>query len=362
MFNKFIVPSIAIAGIALTIYSVRAQSSPAVITTSPLVEPVRSPYLNTVSGSGLVEASSENIRISPSIAGVVAEVFVQPRDWVEKGTPLFRIDDREYRAERLIRESELKLAESQLSTLMAQPRQEDVPIAEAERDAAAAMAENARSEARRAAELLPGDAIDAQTEESLRREATRAEAHLQLAEAQLVKLLAGAWEPEVEEAQAAVMQAKARLAAVDVDLERLIVRAPISGEVLSSTVRPGQYAALGTQEELMTLGETKTLRLRVDIDENDAWRVNPDSEATAFLRGNPDINAPVQFFRIEPSVVPKKSLTGSNSERTDTRVLQVLFTVPRAEFPAYVGQLVDVRISASPVSAQSTKQPTGGKS
>jgi hypothetical protein len=46
-------------------------------------------------------------------------------------------------------------------------------------------------------------------------------------------------------------------------------------------------------------------------------------------------------------VIPKRSLTGSSSERVDTRVLQVVYSFPRESMPAYVGQLVDVYIEAA---------------
>ena len=42
------------------------------------------------------------------------------------------------------------------------------------------------------------------------------------------------------------------------------------------------------------------------------------------LRGHPHLEFPLTFVRVEPYVVPKKSLTGDNTERVDTRVLQVI--------------------------------------
>jgi hypothetical protein len=54
----------------------------------------------------------------------------------------------------------------------------------------------------------------------------------------------------------------------------------------------------------------------------------------------------LRFVRVEPMVVPKKSLTGDNTERVDTRVLQVIYAIERSEYPAYVGQQLDVFIDA----------------
>jgi hypothetical protein len=41
-------------------------------------------------------------------------------------------------------------------------------------------------------------------------------------------------------------------------------------------------------------------------------------------------------------VVPKKSLTGDNTERVDTRVLQVIYRVDRDGTGLFVGMQVDV--------------------
>jgi hypothetical protein len=36
---------------------------------------------------------------------------------------------------------------------------------------------------------------------------------------------------------------------------------------------------------------------------------------------------PLRFVRVEPYLIPKKSLTGDSTERVDTRVMQVLFAI-----------------------------------
>ena len=50
----------------------------------------------------------------------------------------------------------------------------------------------------------------------------------------------------------------------------------------------------------------------------------------------------MRFVRVEPYVIPKKSLTGDNTERVDTRVLQVIYQVDRDEPGLFVGMQVDV--------------------
>lgn len=93
--------------------------------------------------------------------------------------------------------------------------------------------------------------------------------------------------------------------------------------VLRVDVQPREYVAAGGGPALV-LGTVDELRVRVDIDENDAWRVRPEAPATASLKGNSAATMKLRFVRIEPYVVPKRSLTGASTERVDTRVLQVL--------------------------------------
>ena len=53
-------------------------------------------------------------------------------------------------------------------------------------------------------------------------------------------------------------------------------------------------------------------------------------------------------MRVEPHVIPKKSLTGDNTERVDTRVLQVIYALEQGPRRVYVGQQLDVYIEGAP--------------
>jgi HlyD family secretion protein len=143
----------------------------------------------------------------------------------------------------------------------------------------------------------------------------------------------------VSSAKAAVNGAEAEVKAVKTNLERLIVRSPMEGEILQVNIRPGEYAqAGGTAAPLVRMGNLDTLHVRVDIDENDSWRFKPDTKAIAFVRGNRDLKVDLAFVRVVPS------LTGSSTERVDTRVLQILYRFERSKLPVFVGQQIDVYI------------------
>jgi len=90
-------------------------------------------------------------------------------------------------------------------------------------------------------------------------------------------------------------------------------------------------------------------------DETDVWRVQAGDPAIARVRGNSQIAYPLDFVRFEPSVIPKKSLTGDSTERVDTRVLEVIYAL-RADARVYDGQQLDVFITNRTVA-----QPGGGR-
>ena len=73
----------------------------------------------------------------------------------------------------------------------------------------------------------------------------------------------------------------------------------------------------------------------------------PGQKGTAYIKGDTKNPVPLTFVRVEPYVIPKTSLTGASTERVDTRVLQVIYSLQRPKTtPIYVGQQVDVYIDA----------------
>ena len=59
------------------------------------------------------------------------------------------------------------------------------------------------------------------------------------AKADLEKILAGSWKEDIEIARAAVQLAESQVESIKINLERLIVRAPMDGEVLQLNVPAG---------------------------------------------------------------------------------------------------------------------------
>ena len=254
------------------------------------------PFESYIAGTGVVEAGSGNIAVGTPVSGIITEVFVTWGAAVKPGDPLFRIDARELHAK--------------LPPAAARAREAEATLAKAryERELAARVHEQ---------HLLSDEQFRSR-------------------------------QFEVQINEAAVSAARAEIEQINIEIGRRIVRAAMSGRVLQINARPGEFAESGAlPTPLMVIGDDVRLRVRVDIDEHDALRVEPTAPAIAVVRGSPEFNTALHFESIEPYVVPKRSLTGDVTERVDTRVLQVIYSFDRSALPVYVGQYLDVDIRAT---------------
>jgi HlyD family secretion protein len=349
MKRTYILTLLAMVGFAMAAYTVFAQGKPLPVA-EPVAEPSKAPYAAYVAGSGIVEASTRNIAVGTPVSGVVIEVLVEAGATVKAGDALFKLETRSLDADLLVEQASELSALANLQKLLDQPRAEDIPPLEARVKEAEANVADLK------AQLAMWQAVNdkravSQEELDRRRYAVEVgEARLSEAKAQLDLTRAGAWKPDVEVARAQVASAAARVKQIQIEIERLTVRSPVDGEVLQVNVRTGEFASAGTMSTpLMLVGSVEMLHVRVDVDENDAWRVKKGAKAKAFIRGNNALNAAIEYVRTEPYVIPKRSLTGESTERVDTRVLQVIFRFPRSSLPVYVGQLMDVFIEAEPL-------------
>jgi multidrug resistance efflux pump len=343
MFSRYVLPLAAVALLLWAVlHTVRAEHKPPKL--EPPVAPPRAPAGTAVAGAGIVEPETENISVGAVVPGVVTEVLVHVGDSVRKGTPLFRLDRRHLDAERHFRQANLESAQAQLERLKSQPREEEKPPSQARVEEARANLEDQEDQLRRSRALFAQQAIG--SEELVRRQQAAAVARAQYdrARAEHKLLLAGAWMRDLKVAEMSVSLAEAQLKQTEVEIDRLEVRALVDGQVLQVNVRPGEYVGAPPGQALVVLGNVDRLHVRVDIDEHDIPRFQPGEPARAMLRGDPSQTFELEFIRVEPYVIPKKSLTGDNTERVDTRVLQVIYHIKSTGQQLFVGQQVDVYV------------------
>ena len=346
--TQYLLPLVAMAMLGFALWYV-AKTKPVTRNPPPPIMPARSPYAATLAAAGIVEAQTENISVGSATPGVVVQVLVKVGDEVKAGQPLFRLDDRQLQGELAVKRAMVSQSKSELIRLEAEPRKEKIPVIVAQVNEARAAVIRETDALRRTEDLF---ARKVTTEQDLiaRREAfAGAQAALDKSQADLDLLKAGSWQYDRDVVSEAIAKAEADVAKAEIELDRLVVRALVAGEVLQVKVRPGEYVGTPPNQPLIILGNIETLHVRVDIDEYDISRFRQDVPATAVPRGNLQVRYPLKFVRVEPFVIPKKSLTGDNTERVDTRVLQVIYEFDPAGLPPlFVGQQVEVFIEAVP--------------
>jgi RND family efflux transporter MFP subunit len=288
---------LAFVGFAIAIIAViqADQATSVVAAPSPTPAP---PFSSYVEGTGITEASTGNIAIGTPVPGIVAAIDVTWGEEVKAGAPLFTIDDRDVKAQLL-------------------PVKAAVKQAQADLDKATYL-------------LAVGSGLDVGSSISK------------------VDLENRRYDVAIK--QAAVAAATAKVKEAEIEISRHTVRAPVAGRVLQINTRVGEYAPSGAlQSPLMLFGDDRLMYLRVSIDEEDAWRVRAQAPAVAFVRGNPNLKTPLTFVRFDPYLVSKTLLTGSSTDRTDTRVLHVVYSFLKSKLPVFVGQEMDAYIRAPPI-------------
>jgi len=300
----YILPLIAILGIGIAIITIIYSNKPP-SQHSQAILPFKPPYESYVVGAGIVEAGTGNILIGAPIPGIVMEIYVEVGDHVNVGDPLFKIDDRDLQAKLLTARARVKEAAASLQ----KPRQ--------------------RLELNKKVKKLDSEAVSEQDLLDLAADTAQAEAALELA--------------------------KAQLARIEKELEIHTVRALVAGEILQQKMHPGEFVEGSSSTPLLILGGNNRLNLRVDVDEHDAWSIQAGTEATAFVQGHPELSIPLKFEYTEPYMIPKRSLTGRSTERTDTRVLQVIYSFDPSGAPVYIGQQLDVYIHTPENSAKGAR-------
>ena len=306
--RNYFLPALAVIGaigaLLVVFWSQKKEPIPSI-----LFPPPKSPYESAIFGEGIVEAASENISIGSPFSEVITEIFVIEGDSVKAGAPLFKLDTRLY-------EAQAKTAKDQILASWV----------------------------------------------NLKNQQTQFEFYKQLTDKRAVSQLQ--YEQSYyafKEAEAQLKVAEAQLGEIKANIERSLICAPIDGEILQVNIHLGEVAPnvppasfqvitpySSSQFPLILMGNVKPFFLRIDIDEEDAWRYRKGAPAIAFVRGNSQMHFPLQFVRVEPYIIPKASFTGQTTERIDTRVLQVLYRFESQNLPIYGGQVLDVFLEAHP--------------
>jgi membrane fusion protein (multidrug efflux system) len=224
--------------------------------------------------------------VTPLVSGPVARVLVKETEIVQAGQPLVLLDDSDARIAVAQAEAALGQAERKVrgyvandAALAGQVGARDADVARARADLERAKTDLDRRQALASSGAVSGDELtsaknryaEAQAALAQAAAAKRAAEGNREANRVLIEGVDVAQNPEVA-------AARARLAQAQLDLDRTVIRAPLSGEVSKKTVEPGQHVQTGVP--IMQVVPTAEMFVDANFKEVQLDRVRPGQSVT----------------------------------------------------------------------------------
>jgi RND family efflux transporter MFP subunit len=261
-------------------------------------------------GSFLAEESSD---VAPSIGGRVAATPVEIGDFVKKGQVLCRLEERD--AQLKLDQMRAGLEQSRFSLSQAKSRvgwsgsdkfnPEMVPeaaSAKAAYDSAQATFKLASADAGRYENLVKSGDVSQSAYERYKTQAETAAASANSARKQYEAQVNAAQQNyrAIEVAQAALSAAESQLAQAQKALDDMAVRAPFDGFITERPVSVGQW--VGTNTKVATLMHISSVKLRLQIPEQQAAIVKDGMSVTARVAAYPNRDFTGKVSAVVPSV------------------------------------------------------------
>ena len=272
---------------------------------------------------GRVEPVDGEVEVSAQMSGTLTGVFVKEGDWVTNGTVLAEVDARQEKAA-------LDLALAQLARVKAGNGKEEIAAAEANRDAIAAELALAESELQRETKLSEKQIVAEDELDQKRQAADTLRKQKISADKQAEALKRGPLPEDIALAEAEVASAQA---AYDLRL----VRAESDGFILQLEHHVGDFVAIYFPTPILRMANTRNLRVRVEINELDVYRVKAGMKGEFTTFGADQPGGQLVVKTILPSFAPRRLFEPDSTARMDTRTLQVLCEIA-ADAQVYSGQ------------------------
>lgn len=298
-----------------------------------------------IAAPGRVEAVSEEIRVSSELSGRLKTVNVEEGDRVQRGQVLAEIVNDDYRARVAEAEAELAQREAELRRTVNGARTQERREAEASKQAAKAVLDNAKSEAERRRGLADRNVISRDEAERYERSYQVARAEFEQAAQHFALVDAETREEDRAHAEAAVATARAQLAEARAYLEKSYIRAPISGVILRKLRHTGESVSTQFDSPAITMADDSVLRVRLDVDESDVSKLQVGQRAYVTAEAYGTHKFWGQVIRVGRILGKKSVRTDEPSEHVDTKILETLVELePGQRLP--LGLRVDAFVEA----------------
>ena len=265
-----------------------------------------------ITGSGIIEVTEVDVAFE--VPGTILERFVDEGVMVDKGEPIARLDDREYRLQVDRAAAARAAADARYRLVVKGPRGQDIDQALSAVEAAVSMLDTTRRDFDRAKQLYQQQVVSRAEFDRVSTAFTGAQAALDQARARLDILQEGARTEEIEEARARLRETEKALAIAELNLSRCQLFAPVAGRVLSKNREAGETVPAGAS--VVTLGDLSRPWLNLYIGERDLGKVHLGMPARVTVDSFPTqpFDGTVTF------IADKAEFTPKNIQTPDERV------------------------------------------
>lgn len=281
---------------------------PALFTLSACIATLAACDLSDGDTRSVGQLESDRIEITAEFAEPIVERLVSEGQPVSRGDALIRLDSS--RIDAAITEATAALAQSRArqDELIRGPRREQIVAAQANVAGAERDLEFRKAQLERTTELLQRKLASPELRDQMKAALDAAEASLEYQRARLSELLSGTTVEELRQAEQAVLQLEARLAALNIDRQRHTLVAPVDGVLDSVLFEPGERPLPGQPVAILLSGAHPYARiyvsetLRAQVRAGTPARIYVDGIAEAF-------DGRVRWIASEAAFTPYFALT-----------------------------------------------------
>lgn len=255
---------------------------------------------------GLLE--SDRVEVATEFAESIVSRAVAEGDVVAAGDLLITLDTARIEARLAEAAAARAQARARLDELVRGPRREQILAAQASVRGAEQELEFRETELERAIRVYERNLAAPELRDRARVARDTAQANLQNLQARLEELLSGTTTEELSQAEAALRQAEARFAALELDRDRHRITAPVDGMVDSLPFETGERPLAGQPIAIVLRGSQPYAR--VFVPERLRAQVSSGTSATVRVDGvDGAFDGRVRWVRSEAAFTPYFALT-----------------------------------------------------
>lgn len=290
-----------------------------------------------ITATGLVEVTLADI--TPRINGYIQELNIERGDQVAKDQIIAKLRRTDLQAQLAADAAALAKARSTLIDLESGARPQEVLSAEANMVASQAVYDKAHMDLQRGEYLFKQGAISAQQLDALRSSNNVSFNSLKAAQAQLSLVNAGTRPDQIEAQRMEVKRLQAALEVSQSNVNDLVLRSPIAGQILTKNFEQGEYVNAGSA--IATVGDMNDCWVKVYISSTQLGLIKVGQTADVKVDSYPNrvFQGTIKEIAKNAQFTPRQSIT--QSERANL-VFEVKIKIDNAENILKPGMPADV--------------------